>query len=172
MKNNSLLISIASFLAISQAQAIEPVYDGEDGIRSKVFGTKCLTCHSSELAGADRNSAPVGVDFDTYSDASTFGTSAVNRGVIQMDMPPASSGLSTLDDAQKQALKNWQALGFPEKVLPTIYSSDTAKLSLPQVYLQDANGDISLKWKANMTLIPGSDPLQFELLDAVLIDAQ
>ena len=64
---------------------------------------------------------------------------------------------------QFKALKNWQALGFTEKDLPTIYSSKTTNLSLPKVYLEDDNGDIVLKWKAGMKLIPGSDPIQFEL---------
>jgi len=170
MKKNSLLITIASCLVMTQAHAIEPVYDGEDGIRAMVFETNCLGCHSSELTGADRNGAPAGADFDTYSEASEHGEGAVNRGVIAMDMPPASVS-NALTDMQKQALKNWKALGFPKAVLPTIYSADTAELSLPQVYLKDANGDITLQWKANMKLIPGSDPLEFELLNADEISA-
>ncbi len=166
MKKNSLLITIASCLVMSQAHAIEPVYDGEDGIRAMVFETNCLACHSSELTGADRNNAPAGADYDTYSDASKNGGGAVSRGVTAMDMPPASSAAPALTDEQKQALKNWKALGFPKAVLPTVYSADTAELSLPQVYLKDANGDITLQWKANMKLISGSNPVQFELLNA------
>ena len=165
MKKNSLLITIASCLVMSQAHAIEPVYDGEDGIRAMVFQTNCLGCHSTELSGAARNGAPAGADYDTYSDASKNGDGAVNRGVTAMDMPPASAS-NPLTDEQKQALKNWKALGFPESVLPAVYSSDSANLSLPYVYLEDENGDISLKWKANMKLISGSNPVQFELLNA------
>ncbi|MEE9338842.1 MAG: hypothetical protein V3U87_12250 [Methylococcaceae bacterium] len=170
MKKYTLLISIASCIVISQAQAIEPVYEGEDGIRAMVFETNCLGCHSSELTGVDRNGAPSGSNYDTFSDASTNGGGAVKRGVENMDMPPSSSNSSALDEKQKQALKNWQALGFPEKNLPTIYSSDNTVLSLPRVYLKDGNGDIVLKWKAEMKLIPGSDPLQFELNEAIEID--
>jgi cytochrome c5 len=170
MKKNSLLITITSCLVMSQAHAIEPVYDGEDGIRAMVFETNCLGCHSSELSGANRNGAPDGADFDTYSEASKNGGGAVSRGVTAMDMPPASVS-NALTDEQKQALKNWKVLGFPKAVLPTVYSADTAELSLPQVYLKDANGDITLQWKANMKLISGSNPVQFELLNADEISA-
>lgn len=171
MKKTNLLISITSCLIISQAQAIEPTYDGVDGIRAKVFETNCLACHSSELTGASRNNAPVGADFNTYSVALAHGVPAVNRGVTQANMPPSFSALPALNEEQKQALKNWQALGFPEKELPTIYSSTTEKLSLPHVYFKDANGDISLKWQAEMKLIPNQKNIQFELTQVNEIDA-
>jgi cytochrome c5 len=164
MKNVKLITSIASCFFMGQAFAIEPIYDGEDGIRAKIFETNCLACHSSTLTGAGRNGAPDN-NYDTYADAMKFGGGAVKRGVIDMDMPPVSSALEALTEEQKQALKNWKALGFPEKTLPTIYSSESQELSLPKVYLKDENGDITLKWKADMKIIPDSDPIQFELLD-------
>ncbi|MCK5829142.1 MAG: hypothetical protein KAH20_02450 [Methylococcales bacterium] len=170
MKKSSLLISLTSCLFISQAQAIQPVYDGPDGIKAKVFETNCLACHSSDLTGDNRKGAPDNSNYDTYSAALAGSTPAVNRGVIQANMPPSSSALPGLDEEQKQALKNWQALGFPEKNLPTIFSSKTGKLSLPQVYFKDAKGDISLKWQADMKLIPNQEKIQFELLEAKEID--
>lgn len=169
MKRNNLLISIASCLLISQAQAIEPVYDGEDGIRAKVFETNCLGCHSSELAGAARNGAPED-NYDTYIDALAHGDDAIKHGVELMDMPPASSQYAALTEEQKQALQNWEVLGFPEKNLPAIFSSSSQKLELPSVYLKDENGDISLKWDAEMEIVPNSNPLQFELTDVKEID--
>jgi hypothetical protein len=171
MKKNNLLVLVLSCLVIGQAQAIEPVYSGDNGIRAKVFATNCLACHSSELTDGNRNGAPIGADFDTYSAALNHGAPAIKRGVTDMDMPPEFSALSKLDDEQKQALKNWQALGFPEKKLPTIYSSTTAKLTLPKIYLKDEKGDITLKWQAEMKLITGSQPLQFELTHVGEADA-
>ncbi len=168
---NRFVILFASCFVMSQALAIEPVYDGENGIRAKIFETNCLACHSTELTGADRNGAPEADNFNTFMEALKEGVEAVDEAVVKMDMPPSSSGLPKLDEEQKQALKNWQAVGFPEKTLPTIYSSDSIKLTLPQVYLKDGNGDITPKWKAEMTLIPGSDPIQFELTDFGDIDA-
>ncbi|MDQ7089846.1 MAG: hypothetical protein Q9M50_04280 [Methylococcales bacterium] len=163
MKKIILFIALPFSCFMHQAVAIDPVYEGENGIRAQVFLTNCLACHSSELTVENRNGAPTGADFDTYTTALSRGTAAVNRGVIQMNMPPSFSPLSLLNDEQKQALKNWQALGFPEKTLPTIYSINSAKLSLPTIYLEDEKGDITLKWKAEMTPLLNSAPLAFEL---------
>ncbi|NOQ63387.1 MAG: hypothetical protein GQ582_02605 [Methyloprofundus sp.] len=87
-----------------------------------------------------------------------------------MNMPPSFSPLPTLDDEQKQALKNWQALGFPEHSLPAIYSFSSTILDLPKVYLKDENGDIVQKISAEMALIPNQQTLQFELTDFHEID--
>ena len=165
MNKISLLTMIASSLVINNALAIEPVYEGENGIRAKVFATNCLACHSSDNTGDARNNAPVGVDFDNYTDAVTSGDKAVARGVTFMNMPPSFSSLSRLNEEQKQALKNWQALGFPEHSLPPIFSFSSSTLHLPKVYLKDENGDIVQKISAEMTLIPNQPAIQFELTD-------
>jgi len=171
MKKINLVTSIASCLFMGQALAIQPVYEGEDGIKAKVFETNCNMCHSSGLTGASRNGAPDEDNYDTFADAKAHGGDAVEEAVVKMDMPPVASDAPQLTDEQKLALKNWQALGFPEKELPVIYSPDTTELSLPQVYLKDENGEMSLKWKAGMKLIPGSDPLKFEVTEVEEIDA-
>jgi cytochrome c5 len=171
MKKNNVLLSIASLLVISQAQAIEPVYEGAEGIRAKIFETNCLACHSSELTGGDRKGAPTRVNYDTFTEAVAHGMRAVRRGVTSGNMPPASSALPALTDEQKQALTNWQALGYPKSKLPAMYSADTQTLALPKVYFKDGNGDISLKWNAELKLLPSTQPLQFELLKADEIDA-
>jgi len=170
MNKTSLLTIIASSFVISNAFAIEPVYEGENGIRAKVFASNCLACHSSGNSGEARNNAPTGVDFDNYTDAVTSGDKAVARGVTLMNMPPSFSPLSTLDDEQKQALKNWQALGFPEHSLPPIFSFSTATLDLPKVYLKDTNGDIVQKISAEMALVPNQQDIQFKLTDFHEID--
>jgi len=83
---------------------------------------------------------------------------------------PSFSPLPPLDDAQKQALKNWQALGFPEHSMPPIYSFSSTTLDLPKVYLKDANGDIVQKISAEMALIPNQQTIQFELIDFHEVD--
>jgi len=163
MNKTSLLTIIASSFVITNAFAIEPVYEGENGIRARVFASNCLACHSSENTGGARNNAPVGVDFDNYSDAVTSGDKAVARGATLMNMPPSFSPLSRLDDEQKQALKNWQALGFPEHSLPPVFSFSTSTLQLPKIYLKDVNGDIVQKISAEMALLPNNQAIQFEL---------
>lgn len=85
------------------------------------------------------------------------------RAVERMNMPPSSSALSTLNNEQKQALTNWQALGFPEDELPPIYSSASGSLNLPKVYIKDEQGDISQKLMVEMALVPNQPIIEFEL---------
>lgn len=82
-----------------------------------------------------------------------------------MNMPPSFSPLPRLNEEQKQALKNWQALGFPEHSLPPIFSFSSSTLHLPKVYLKDENGDITQKISAEMALIPNQQAVRFELTD-------
>lgn len=161
MKNNKILLTLASFLIIGQAQAIDPVYEGDNGIKAKVFATNCLGCHSSDLEGGERKRAPRGVDYDSYSAAVDNGNRAVQRAAVLGSMPPNPS--FSLSEEQKIALKNWKALGFPEKTMPPIYSLSTSKLNLPKVYVQDAAGNILTKYHVGMNLIPASNPLKFEV---------
>jgi mono/diheme cytochrome c family protein len=155
-----LFAIVTSALIMGETQAIEPVYDGEDGIKAQVFATNCLTCHSSELTGDDRNGAPEGADFDSYSDSLIH--DVVKRAVTNMDMPPAASSQAVLTDEQKLALSNWKALDFPENTMPPVYSATPATLTLPKVYVKDADGVISSKVMAELAL-KGVQPFQFEV---------
>ena len=137
----------------------------EKGIRAKIFEGQCLACHSSEKTGAERRNAPIGIDYDTYSVAVASGASAVTRAVTMVNMPPDFSPLPKLDEAQTQALKNWEALGFPEHSLPPIYSSETTLLTLPKVYIKDVKGDIVQKLTAELAIIPNQETIQFELTE-------
>ena len=170
MNKTSLLTIIASSFVLNNALAIEPVFEGEDGIRAKVFARNCLACHSSDNTGEARNNAPVGIDYDNYEDAVASGAGAVARGVTFMNMPPDFSALSKLNEEQKQALKNWQALGFPEHSLPAIFSFSSTTLQLPRIYLKDENGNIVQKISAEMVLVPNQQAIQFELTDFHEID--
>lgn len=172
MKTLPLLGMIGSAFFMAQALAIEPVYEGDDGIREQVFESNCLACHSSDLSGSARNGAPNGSDYDTYQAAVNNGVPAVNRAVTQGNMPPSSSRLSALNDEQKQALKNWQALGFPEKKLPVIFSTRSSTLKLPAVYIEDEKGDIVAPGlSAKMKLVPNQSTIQFELTETAELAA-
>lgn len=153
---NFLFAILTSALIMGETLAIEPVYEGDDGIKAQVFDTNCLSCHSSELSGGDRNGAPSGVDYDSYATAVTHGGGAVKRGVTDMNMPPASSPKPPLTEEQKMALSNWKALGFPEKTMPPVYSAVPRTLTLPVAYLKDENGEISQKVQAVLTLVGGT----------------
>ncbi|MCX7176074.1 MAG: hypothetical protein NT159_19555 [Proteobacteria bacterium] len=109
-----LLAALLLILGINgQLQAaIDAVYDGDNGIRSRVL-TVCMQCHSTTLAGGARNGSPSFVNFNTYADAVLWGDLAVTRAVIEGSMPP--QGVQRLNAEQKAALSAWQAAGFPEK---------------------------------------------------------
>ena len=118
--------------------AVDPFYDGENGIRAQVFATNCLACHSSELSGSQRNGAPSSVNWDTFSAAAAGGNRAVFRAVDRMNMPPGFSGLALLNQQQKDAMLAWQATGFPR--INTLARFDFANqlLTLPVVNVGDS----------------------------------
>jgi mono/diheme cytochrome c family protein len=67
-----------------------------------VFYQSCTACHASTLIGAARNSAPVGVDYDSYTAAVANAT----RGNIRIQagtMPPAGP----LSATQKALVQAW-----------------------------------------------------------------
>jgi hypothetical protein len=70
----------------------------------------CTGCHSSQLEGAARNGAPVGLDYDVYASAmehAEHGVEEVNEGA----MPP---GGGELNEADKQDFFRWGLCGTPE----------------------------------------------------------
>ena len=147
------------FLIMSHSVfAIEPVYEGEDGIRAQVFATNCLACHSSELSGAQRNGAPSAVNYDTFSAASEKADRAVARAVELLTMPPSFSSLPKLNQEQQDAMLAWQQAGFPSGNQTNNASFDFANqvLTLPVVNVGDST------YKATLKLIPLSgSPLGF-----------
>lgn len=131
MNIRRLLVLSFSLLASGQAFAIDPVYEGPDGIRAKVFATNCLSCHSSDKVGADRNGAPPEVNFDTYEATGPNAERAIVRAVDEMAMPPASSGIPVLTEEQKTAMLAWQSAGFPQDAASHNTSFDGTMLIVP-----------------------------------------
>lgn len=121
------------FFITGYAFAIDPVYEGANGIREKVFATNCLFCHSSNLTGSARNGAPASVNWDTYEATLPNATRAIERAVNLMTMPPASSGLPLLDEEQRTAMLAWQNAGFPRNTTVAATLSDNSLLTLPVV---------------------------------------
>jgi len=66
---------------------------------------KCLNCHSQNLSGAARRSAPASVNFDTESDVLTH-ADHIEEQVGRGSMPPPGSGI-TLTDEERQTLLDW-----------------------------------------------------------------
>lgn len=132
MNKKSSLILLFLLLVTGRAFAIDPVYEGPNGIRAQVFATNCLSCHSSDLVGEARNGAPPSANWDTYEAALPNAPLAIVRAVDQMTMPPPSSGIPTLNEEQQAAMLAWQSAGFPQAATPNS-SFDGTKLTLPVV---------------------------------------
>ncbi len=165
MKVHLTSFFLYGLIASHSALAIDPVYEGENGIRSNVFATNCLGCHSSDLVGGERHDAPFDVNFDTYEAALSDADDAINE-VNKGDMPPAGSGFPLLIQEQKDALLAWQKAGYPLSNRST-YDIVTQRLNVPVVMV----GDFS--FSAVLTLfLTDQSPLGigFELESAALTD--
>lgn len=150
-------------------EAITPVYEGETGILEKVIRPNCLGCHSSTLQGGQRNGAPEGVNYDTFAGAKQFGDRIVQRAVKLMTMPPRGP----IGDKEKQALKNWMMLGFPENTMPPHYITETVVLELPEIFIIDTDGNISTKATTEMKLIaPFVAPFRFEIQQIEVVNLE
>jgi hypothetical protein len=124
--------------------AIEPVYEGSNGIRNQVL-TVCLRCHSASVTGAGRNGATNGVNFDTYAAAAMWTDLLMTKAVIERSMPPP--GNTPLNSEQRAALLAWQAAGFPEKAAST---QDTQAPTTPTKPIATviSTTEINLAWTA------------------------
>ena len=168
----SFFICIFSVSAFAQATEVEdtivPTYNGENGILERIISPKCLGCHSSQLSGeSERNFAPAGVNFDTFEGAKQQGDKIVTQAVELMRMPPNSA--PKLNDNEKQAVKNWMMLGFPEETMPTHYNVSDQTLILPEVFIIDDDGNITTKAVTDMKLVE-SAPIRFEIQQLEVLD--
>ena len=78
-----------------------------------IFVPVCLQCHSSTLSGAARNAAPVGVDFNTFANATSPGPLGPNnvRANVRIQegtMPPTGGLPGTL----RALMQDWANNGF------------------------------------------------------------
>jgi hypothetical protein len=151
MNIKSSLILLFSLLITGPAFAIDPVYEGPNGIRANVFATDCLGCHTSHLTGSARNGAPADVNFDTYEATLPNAEHAIVAAVEQRSMPPSTSGPS-LNEEQRTAMLAWQSAGFPKGAITTAGSTDPSfdgtRLRIPVVNVGNQ------KFNATLRLIP------------------
>ena len=148
----------------SSVSAIEPVYEGEEGIKQLVFATNCLACHSSDKSGTDRNDAPFSVNFDTYAAAVQNAEEAINETVNKSDMPPLESGIPKLTEDQKNALLAWRQGGFLQFGTNSTFDFSTNTLTLPVVQVGQLSYQVTLKFVA----LPGSSSgIGFQLESAI-----
>ncbi len=150
---NTLTLLFLFFITGQSFAAIDPVYEGANGIRAKVFATNCLDCHSSTLTGSARNGAPPTVNWDTYETTLPNADRAIVRAVQQMTMPPAFSGFPVLNEEQKAAMLAWQSAGFPRAAATTSttanFSYDSSILTLPVVNVGSQTYNATLRLSSN-----------------------
>ena len=75
-----------------------------------IMETRCLGCHSITRQGADRNGAPVGVNFDTYADMVQWSDRALAR-ILAGTMPPGGG----VTEEEQSSFQTWVDNGRPER---------------------------------------------------------
>jgi hypothetical protein len=73
------------------------------------FLSWCTGCHSTDLGEGERQSAPLGVDFDTRAGVESHSARALQRVVVERTMPPAGGP----SDAERALLADWIACKMP-----------------------------------------------------------
>lgn len=109
------IAAICLFLVLP-AQAVV-TYGGTSGVANTVFNN-CTGCHSSSLGAGARSSAPLGVDFDSYANATagTNETRARQRAGVEGSMPPGGA----LGEPYQSRLISWVDSGIVNTAAATV----------------------------------------------------
>jgi mono/diheme cytochrome c family protein len=119
MKRTALFLFASAFLLSACGEKLDPVQtqtcDPAQAVNytddlAPLFARYCTGCHSANAA--NRNGAPIGVDFDSYGAAAASAESA-NIRVQAGSMPPPQVSLRP-DAADRCLLQAWVDLGSPE----------------------------------------------------------
>ncbi|GLQ33341.1 beta strand repeat-containing protein [Litoribrevibacter albus] len=142
---HSLLRSAPLLVLMSpQAQAVV-TYNGTDGVQANIFNSNsvqvCTGCHNSALVGAvARSSAPDGVNFDNYAEATATVSDLDFSGVIDGNdanhvrasfrvnagtMPPNGA----LNTTEKSLIAQWVSDGGLENAAPAATTSAASSVS-------------------------------------------
>lgn len=146
-------LSVLIMLAISTLAApvrAEVTYRGDQGVSARIFFSHpdnsgvdhCTACHHSSLGTGSRQSAPLGVDFDNYSDAisgtnDTLGNTYVQSGFMPFSQADLSSTLMAL-------MQDWIDDGSLERAQPTLATSSAISIGKYSATLRGSakeNGD-------------------------------
>lgn len=157
---------------LSQSNALALVtYDGSAGIYQNVFtnngAENCTTCHHSSLTVGNRHTAPEGVNFNTYAEATSFPSSydpmiyTPNadwenqvRAVVRITGGTMPASLNTPDDgyagpatplsaARQSLISQWQTDGFLQNAAPTVSAQAATSITNTSATLNaniDQNG--------------------------------
>lgn len=77
-----------------------------------ILASRCLSCHSVEVRGPNRQGAPRDSNYDTYEEVVAKAEGIVDRAVSDSQpMPPRTSGLPKLTSGERLLLKRWVNCG-------------------------------------------------------------
>ncbi len=106
----SIMVALATGLLLTVGNSLaQSDTTGYRDMMADIFSPACLNCHNSALS--NRNGAPAGEDFDTYTLAAVNAATGNNR-VQAGTMPPASTQI-TLTAAQMATFQDWVDQGTP-----------------------------------------------------------
>ena len=121
-RRSSVLMALAAMLLMGCVNSVQPpdsLCPEDSVVNYENFGaplmlTWCVPCHSSQLPEAERQSATVGVDFDTYEGVVEHLDRIYVRAVEQVEeggsaMPPAGG----TSEAERALLSEWIDCGAP-----------------------------------------------------------
>ena len=98
-----------AFIVLAACGATEPCPSYEADV-APVIARSCLACHSIEVRGANRQSAPRDANYDTREDVSAQSAKIVQR---LADMPPRTSSQPRLSPSEMKVIERWQSCGNP-----------------------------------------------------------
>jgi VCBS repeat-containing protein len=168
-------LTIALSLLSTSSWAVV-TYDGTDGVLANIFNSNsqqaCTGCHSSALAGVDRNSATVGVDFNTYALATSIvadlnfdgftngddrnavrASIRVDQGTMPLDIN--TLGALPLNSTEKALIAQWITDGYPQNAAPEMTTSAATSVGKYSATLNGtvkengANTTVSFKYDTN-----------------------
>lgn len=88
-----------------------PTYAGEI---APLLARSCLPCHAASVRGANRQGAPLTVNYDTREEVLTQAAGIIERAAsASAPMPPRSSGLPRLSSSESLRLRQWKNCGGP-----------------------------------------------------------
>lgn len=107
------ILTASGWVACGSAEVIDPCAGSPtytNDIRP-IVEARCLSCHSSALAGAARNGAPAGLDFDSF-DSTEPNLATFADAITSGREPPPESGLATTE-AERDVVQAWRACSYP-----------------------------------------------------------
>ncbi len=163
--------------SVSPASWAVVTYDGDQGVRANIFNSnsqkRCLDCHDSSLTSGNRNSAPLGVDFDTYGNATASDNEVRANARVQAGTMPVDESLvaQPLNSSEMALIQGWANDAFPKTAPPDVTTFSATSVGKYSATLRgDANENgenatVSFQYATN-SIFSGATPI--DPIDSVI----